>query len=251
MILRGVNKQIIFEEREDFFYFEGILKRYREEDEFRLFSVCLMDNHVHILMREGTQKLSMTMKKIENTYVYWYNRKYDRAGHLFQNRFISEPVLSYRQFMATARYIFNNPVKAGLVAKAEEYPWSNYSLKSKTALEKRGGRKMIKTDIHEVIEMFGDDREYSTFMSLNPDEKVAEYDDFVPQRPVFDDETCIERLRLISACKNISDFNEMSMDKKQDCVIKLKREGASIRQLSRVTGLSKSMVGRMCVGTGV
>ena len=114
MILRGVNKQIIFEEREDFFYFEGILKRYREEDEFKLFSVCLMDNHVHILMREGTQKLSMTMKKIENTYVYWYNRKYDRAGHLFQNRFISEPVLSDRQFMATARYIFNNPVKAGL-----------------------------------------------------------------------------------------------------------------------------------------
>ena len=79
VILRGVNKQIIFEEREDFFYFEGILKRYREEDEFKLFSVCLMDNHVHILMREGTQKLSMTMKKIENTYVYWYNRKYDRA----------------------------------------------------------------------------------------------------------------------------------------------------------------------------
>jgi hypothetical protein len=110
---------------------------------------------------------------------------------------------------------------------------------------------MIKTDIHEVIEMFGDDREYSTFMSLNTDEKVAEYDDFVPQHPVFDDETCIERLRLISACKNISDFNEMSMDKKQDCVIKLKREGATIRQLSRVTGLSKSMVGRMCVGTGV
>ena len=251
VILRGVNKQIIFEEREDFFYFEGILKRYREEDEFKLFSVCLMDNHVHILMREGTQKLSMTMKKIENTYVYWYNRKYERAGHLFQNRFISEPVLSDRQFMATARYIFNNPVKAGLVAKAEEYPWSNYSLKSKTALEKRGGRKMIKTDILEVIEMFGDDREYSTFMSLNTDEKVAEYDDFVPQRPVFDDETCIERLRLISACKNISDFNEMSMDKKQDCVIKLKREGATIRQLSRVTGLSKSMVGRMCVGTGV
>lgn len=60
---------------------------------------------------------------------------------------------------------------------------------------------MIKTDILEVIEMFGDDREYSTFMSLNTDEKVAEYDDFVPQRPVFDDETCIERLRLISACK--------------------------------------------------
>lgn len=44
---------------------------------------------------------------------------------------------------------------------------------------------MIKTDIHEVIEMFGDDREYSTFMSLNPDEKAAEYDDFVPQRPVL------------------------------------------------------------------
>lgn len=73
-----------------------------------------MDNHVHILMREGTQKLSMTMKKIENTYVYWYNRKYERAGHLFQNRFISEPVLSDRQFMATARYILTIRSRRGL-----------------------------------------------------------------------------------------------------------------------------------------
>lgn len=249
VILRGVNKQIIFEEKEDYFYFENILKKCRQTAGFKLFSVCLMDNHVHMLMQEGTENLSMTMKKIENAYVYWYNRKYDRAGHLFQNRFISEPVLSDRQFMVTARYIFNNPVKAGIVNKAAEYPWCNFPLQNKIAIKKRDGIKMFETDIQEIVNIFEDYSQFENFMSFNHEDNVIEYDNIVAKHLSMDDEECIGMLRKISGCGSLSDFSQINMDKKQECVIKLKRQGASVRQLSRITGLSKSMIGRICVGT--
>ena len=85
VILRGVNKQIIFEENEDYLQFIRILKKYKEVCEFKLYAYCLMDNHVHLLIEQTTTELETIMKRIEVKFVKWYNRKYERIGYLFQH----------------------------------------------------------------------------------------------------------------------------------------------------------------------
>lgn len=85
-----------------------------------------MGNHVHLLLREGKEPLSQIFKRLGVRYVYWYNWKYKRTGHLFQDRFKSEPVEDDTYFLAVLRYIYQNPVKAGLCEKPEEYQWSSY-----------------------------------------------------------------------------------------------------------------------------
>ena len=66
------------------------------------------------------------MRRICRTYVLWYNKKYGRVGNFFQDRFKSEPVENDAYFLTVLRYIFQNPIKAGIVKKPENYRWSNY-----------------------------------------------------------------------------------------------------------------------------
>ena len=126
VVLRGINKQVIFECEDDYIVFLNTLRRYREKADYRIFAYCLMSNHVHILMKTGTESVSLALKRICCSYVYWYNQKYERSGHLFQSRFHSEPVESRRYLLAVLRYIHLNPVKAELVTAPENYRWSSY-----------------------------------------------------------------------------------------------------------------------------
>ena len=86
VMLRGVNQQLIFEDEEDFQYFITILSTCKEICGYKIFAYCLMSNHIHLLIEEGEEALAKIIKRICNRYVYWYNHKYDRIGHLFQRR---------------------------------------------------------------------------------------------------------------------------------------------------------------------
>ncbi|PFG15085.1 transposase [Bacillus sp. es.036] len=94
VVFRGINRQTIFEDEEDKEKFLEILARYKTKSGIELYAYCLMDNHVHLLVKETEESLSMFMKRVSSSYVYWYNRKYRRCGHLFQERFNSENVES-------------------------------------------------------------------------------------------------------------------------------------------------------------
>jgi REP element-mobilizing transposase RayT len=85
-----------------------------------------MDNHVHLLINEGDDEIGKIMKRINISYSYYFNKKYGRIGHLFQDRFKSEGIDSDAYLLSVVRYIHNNPVKAGLVKNIEEYKWSSY-----------------------------------------------------------------------------------------------------------------------------
>ena len=85
-----------------------------------------MDNHVHILIKEVTEPISLIVKRISGSYVYWFNRKYERWGHLFQERFKSEAVENDAYFLTVLRYIHQNPVKAGITKSVSEFRWSSF-----------------------------------------------------------------------------------------------------------------------------
>jgi putative transposase len=84
-----------------------------------------MSNHVHLLVKEGNEDLSNTVKRIGVSYVSYYNWKYQATGHLSQDRFRSENVETQRYLLTVVRYIHQNPVKAEIAKKVDEWRWSS------------------------------------------------------------------------------------------------------------------------------
>ena len=125
-MLRGIKRQIIFENDGDRHYFMTVLKACKEISGFKLHAFCLMSNHVHLLIEPAEEPLSMIFKRIGTRYAVWYNRKYQRAGHLFQDRFRSENIETEQYYLTALRYILQNPMKAGMEARPGTYRWSSY-----------------------------------------------------------------------------------------------------------------------------
>ena len=110
IMLRGINKQIIFEDEEDNKKFLEVLKECKDICDFKLFAYCLMGNHIHLLLKVEKEELEQIFKRIGARFVYWYNLKYKRSGHLFQDRFKSEPINDDNYFLNVLHYIHQNPV---------------------------------------------------------------------------------------------------------------------------------------------
>ena len=104
-----------------------------------------MDNHVHLLLKESEETISKVIKRISSSYVYWYNLKYDRCGHLFQERFKSENVENRAYFLTVLRYIHQNPIKAQLATNVFECRW--------TSIHEYVGKTKI-VDINGVLQLF-------------------------------------------------------------------------------------------------
>ena len=115
VMLRGINRQNIFEDDRDRQRFIETILYYKTISNYELYGYCLMDNHIHLLIKEKDESISKAIKRICSSYVYWYNQKYERCGHLFQERYKSEVVETEGYFLTVIRYIHQNPIKAGLV----------------------------------------------------------------------------------------------------------------------------------------
>lgn len=126
VMLRGINGQPIFDEEEDRYRLLSTFYRYKRVSGFQLFAYCFMENHIHLLIQENEETISQVVKRVSASYVYWYNRKYERSGYLFQGRFLSEVVENDSYFLTVLRYIHQNPVKAGLQKRVEDYQWTSY-----------------------------------------------------------------------------------------------------------------------------
>ena len=85
-----------------------------------------MTNHVHLLVFDNGQDISRFMQGLNLSYVIYFNNKYKRSGHLFQDRFTSSVVDNEQYLFQVSKYIHLNPIKAKLVKKPEEYRWSSY-----------------------------------------------------------------------------------------------------------------------------
>ena len=135
VMMSGINHQVIFEDDDDNQYFISCLERMcfiNGDDGTPLvqsctyYAYCLMPNHFHLLIREREEKIDQTLKRIADAYVYYYNRKYQRSGHLFKERFRSEPVDNMNYFTTLLCYIHQNPVKAGIVDNVADYAYSSW-----------------------------------------------------------------------------------------------------------------------------
>ncbi|WP_096156448.1 transposase [Bacillus sp. FJAT-45066] len=234
IMLRGINRQTIFEDNEDKKRFLTTLAKYRDVSNFQLYGYCLMDNHVHLLMKEVEEPIALTIQRISASYVLWYNHKYCRCGHLFQERFKSENVEDKKYFLVVLRYIHQNPIKAGLASNVKDCHWTSIK-------QYMSHPTFIHTDF--VLKLFSSNRQealtlFMQYMSKPNQDQCLEYEEIIK----LSDEEVRKCLRELGAASS-SELQRMDRPKRNRILVRMKKmKGVSLRQLARVTGISKSLI---------
>jgi REP-associated tyrosine transposase len=120
---RGVARGEIFLDGIDYAEFERQLLKVRDEYWWTLHAYCLLPNHYHLIVETKRDDLTAGMHKLNGHYAQRFNRRYDRVGHVFQNRFSSYVIASDEHFRRALAYVRANPVEAGLCSSIGEWPW--------------------------------------------------------------------------------------------------------------------------------
>jgi len=230
VMLKGIDSRNIFMDEDDKQYFMEKLKRAKELGEFKLYAYCLMDNHVHLLLQEG-EELGISIKRITVGYVRYHNQKYGRTGHLFQNRYSSEPVEDDRYLLAVMRYIHNNPLKAHMAESQTEYIWSSFQ-KYLDAYK----NIICWVDTELIRSYFKNSTDFEKFSCEENQDDCLDTRTFVK----YTDEGIKD---LFKANQHYSRIMDLPKAERNECIQLIYREtGGSIRQLSRVLGIGKRII---------
>lgn len=242
IIWRGVNQQEIFHDQSDWMKFLSILKKYKITCELTVFAWCLMNNHVHLLVKEGNENISVTMKRIAVSYAGYYHWKYRTSGHLFQGRFRSEAVEAKSSLLTVVRYIHQNPVKAGIVARPDEWKWSS-------CLSYYGGNSYPHglLDVRYVLSIFSEDvltarRKFKEFNEAKNNDKCI----YKPEekRRLSDEEARALIQKLLGGME-IPHVKSLPKEERREVLQRVKTiDGLPLRQIARIFGIAVSLVFR-------
>lgn len=202
VLQRGIDKRDLFLDNFDYLFYLKCLYASKQNWSFMLYGFCLMENHVHLLLQvDSLTQLALIMQYIGQDYARWHNFKYERTGHLFDNRYRSHPLDDHSQVISTLHYIHHNPVRAALSKSCDNYPWSSQhaytasyntlssqntpiSFKSPISIKSPNSNKLPHPDLvltHWLHLFYPTEHLYQQYMALNP---VANYG----QLPLTDSE---------------------------------------------------------------
>ncbi len=123
---RGDRREDIYDDEEDRERFLEILSGVVADFNWVCHAYCLMDNHYHLLVATPDGNLSKGMRQLNGVYTQASNRRHGRSGHMFQGRYKAILVDEDAYLLEVARYVVLNPVRAGMVSEAGDWPWSSY-----------------------------------------------------------------------------------------------------------------------------
>lgn len=123
---RGNGRMRIFLDEADYRHFVYVLGDVVEAFAIECWNYCLMPNHYHATLQPTRPNLSEAIRQLNSIYAQWWNRRHGRVGHVFQGRFKDQVVDREAYLLTLSRYVVMNPVRAGLVDRPEEWPWSSY-----------------------------------------------------------------------------------------------------------------------------
>jgi putative transposase len=127
IMCRGNNKQAILTEYQDKWMYYSLLKKYKDENSVNIYHYCILNNHVHLIIKLNPQShLSRFMKQVNLSYFLYYKNIYGYWGHIWQNRFKSNLIDSDLYLLQCGKYIELNPVRAGIVRSPNMYTFSSY-----------------------------------------------------------------------------------------------------------------------------
>ena len=127
IITRGNNRQNVFQDDSDFQSYLSLIAKYKERYPILLFHYCLMNNHVHLLLKViRSEDLKRFMQGVSQGFSRYYKQVNSYVGHLWQGRYKSFHIGKDSYLLECGRYIERNPVRAGMVTTPQDWPWSSY-----------------------------------------------------------------------------------------------------------------------------
>jgi len=166
---RGNNKAAIFLDDADRDQFLELLREVKKEFGLRIYAYLLMENHFHLLVETPGADLGKAMQRLNQTYTRRFNKRHQRSGHLFENRYKCRLVQKERYMMQLIRYVHQEPVASGIARSAAEYRYSSHA-------EFTSPRQGSLADWQEILPRFSDNLDraclhYAEFMAQRPSEK--------------------------------------------------------------------------------
>ncbi len=231
VMLRGVNRDMIFLEDEDRERFLTALRTARDVSGFSILAYCLMDNHVHLAMQEGPEPVGAAVRRVGVRYAGWFNRKYQRVGHLFQDRFKSVPVEADAHLVTLLRYVWNNPVEAGLANDPDEYRWSSRHLHGRRLVDLELLHRLVPTD-PLAIDHPRPGQLWDTPGRTGP-------------RSRYSDEEVAILVEQVSGAGSAAEFLALDAQARRRAVHALRMRSVPFAQLARHTGLSSTTLKRI------
>ena len=126
IINRGVERRSVYLEAEDYDFFMSLLLKMKKDFDLNIHTFCLMTNHYHILLETKKENLSKAVQFLNDKYAKYFNKKYERVGHLWQGRFKSYYLYDDAHFWIVAKYIERNPLKAQMVEEISHYKYHSF-----------------------------------------------------------------------------------------------------------------------------
>ena len=237
VIQRGVGKQILFEDDEDRTFYLAMARRFAEDqpESDPILAWCLMSNHVHLLLHMELSELSRFMKRLGTTYARYFNERHSRAGHLFQDRFRSEPVDDDAYLITVVIYIHLNPV--GLeCTEPDGYRWSSYG-------EYVGSRRKELASTSFVLDVFGGMAQFEAIHREGIAGRKPLPAETTATRPRNDQEA-LELAKEELGDIGIHELKGMPKAERDRHIAALRGRGLSVRQVARITGIGASIVAR-------
>lgn len=231
IIARGNGGICIFEDDEDRYRMLTLFEGKLVGNGIGVTAWCLMSNHFHLMVDDPHGRISSCMSGILTSYAKYFNRKTDRVGHLFQDRFKNIPVENDIQAIALADYIHMNPVKAG-VSAVDTYRWSSYRAYA------YGYDGFGFCDPGIVLDLVGGSLEYRHY--LDDRLQSAPYD-AEPHPRVLDDKV-LEIAKQIAAPASLSDIKAMTPTERRPVLCKMRKSGLTVNQIVRAVGLGRATI---------
>ena len=235
IIFKGIDNQDIFYDDQDRRVFLKLIAKTKMQFAYKVSAYCLMDNHVHMIIKIEKEFLSKAMQCLMARYVHYFNKKYKRIGTLVQGRFKSKSVENQKYFLDVCRYVHRNPENAG-IEKTENYEWSSYKeyLGKAYIVDKKLLLNYLENDINVFVNYTAKKNEY---------EKIEEFAEYEMVEKLKDSEVInfIIEIFKINDMSEISNFFKKRSDEElEEDVRKIKRiKGTNKTQVARITRISR------------
>ncbi|MCQ2591212.1 MAG: transposase [Treponema sp.] len=230
VIMRGNDQQNIFYDDSDRKFMLDRIRRYSVDTGIEIYAFCFMNNHIHFLIGRGNenQRMANFVKKLACSYVYRFNHKYERSGHLFQGRYKSEPIETPDDLKYVYRYIIKNPEKAG-VCSYKTYQWQS--------LFYEDDKELIEQDF--INQLFSSKEDRMRYLEEN---ESYNYMEAYTHTNWDDDEVKALFIKQLLGIDNLFSIDRDNLETKKQTLHFLKSTGLSINQIARITGINRYLI---------
>ncbi len=230
IIIRGINRQDIFLDKHDYRKMLKEIINTKEKYKYEIYAFVLMPNHVHFVINDKNNNVSTAMQSLSVRYSNYFNKKYERVGHVFENRFKSHVVEDESYLKNVVRYIHKNPENAGITS---EYPWNSY-------YEYIFKPKII--DAEFVMQLFSNNIEDFKYFHQNYN-KNSELENCYEMIKKIDDNEAIAQMKEILQENNLMNVQNYETNKKRKAINKvIKIEGIKKVQIARILGINRKTI---------